>query len=337
MKKAFAFLISAALLTTVNTGHAEDVISDLALSEKAFIPSSESPEGMKTIMSETDEPFVHYESGIQYADYDNFSPELRVIVPGATKKEVGPPDFSNRKAIPLIVFVQGSAWFAQNLDEKIPMLISFAEKYNFAVATVQYRPSTVAKSPAQLQDVKSAIRYLKMNAQDYNIDSKRVGIWGDSSGGHLAALVGSTGHTTKFDTNQNTEANSKVNTVVDFYGPTDFVEMGKYPSIFDHTAPNSPESTVIGGQPHLKENSQKVDEYNPITYISKDRELPSFLIMHANSDPVVPFNQSVLLYQALRDNNQSVVFYNVQGGGHGYRFFTPAVIKVVGEFFKSNL
>lgn len=125
--------------------------------------------------------------------------------------------------------------------------------------------------------------------------------------------------------------------VVDFYGPTVFVEMGKFPSIFDHKAPNSPESMVIGGQPHLPENAQKVNEYNPITYISTERNLPPFLIMHANSDPVVPFNQSVLLYQALRTNNHEVVFYNVQGGGRGYRFFIPAVTQKVGAFFKKHL
>ena len=337
MKKAMAFLLTAVLLTTMQTGNAEDAISGLALSKKAFTPSSEAPEGMQVIMSETDAPFVHYESGIHYADYGDFSPELRVMIPGAIKTEVGPPSFSNREALPLVVFVQGSAWFAQNLDEKIPMLIAFAEKYNIAVATVQYRPSTMAKSPAQLQDVKSAIRYLKLNAQTYNIDPSRVGIWGDSSGGHLSALVGVTGHTSQFDTNQNVEAESTVKAVVDFYGPTDFVEMGKFPSIFDHKAPNSPESMVIGGQPHLPENAQKVDEYNPITYISTERNLPPFLIMHANSDPVVPFNQSVLLYQALRTNNHEVVFYNVQGGGHGYRFFIPAVIQKVGAFFKKHL
>ena len=215
-------------------------------------------------------------------------------------------------------------------------MIDFAEQSGYAVAIVQYRPSTVAKSPAQLVDIKASIRFLRANADRYDIDPERVAIWGTSSGGHMASMVGVTQGIEKFNTDDNSEFSSNVSAVVDFFGPTDFQKMSDYPSIMNHDEPTSPESSVIGGPIQDPANQAKVDEYNPITYVASDRDIPPFLIMHGDVDPLVPFNQSLILFEALREAEQEADFYKLTGAGHGDRFFTPQTYEIVLDFLATH-
>ncbi len=314
------------------------IAADLPLNAQAFTPSMESPIGMKRIKSEADDAIVHYSSSTVYAEHEGHPLKLRLFIPNSFRDPAsGQIQFDKVEQRPLIVYIQGSAWMEQDLDVQVPMLIDFAKNTGYAIASVEYRPSSVSTSPAQLEDVKSAIRFMRANAKKYHINPERIGIWGDSSGGHLSSLVAVTADRTEFDTDSNPGYSSKVNTVVNFYGPTDFVEMAKYPSIFDHSAAGSPEYRVIGGAPSASENKAKVDQYNPIHYISAQKSVPPMLIMHADSDPIVPFNQSVLLYKALKEANQNVEFYNVSSGGHGVRFFTPNVLAIVKAHFEKYL
>ena len=112
--------------------------------------------------------------------------------------------------------------------------------------------------------------------------------------------------------------------------------MDDFPSTITHNAPASPESSVIGGPIQDSINRDKVNEYNPITYITEENEFPPFLIMHGDSDPLVPFNQSLILYEALRDKGHSVSFYKLAGAGHGNRFFTQQTIQVVLDFLERH-
>lgn len=214
----------------------------------------------------------------------------------------------------------------------MPQLTQFA-KSGYVVASIEHRTSHEAKFPAQIQDVKAAIRYLKANAEKYNIDPNRVGVWGDSSGGHLAALAGTSGGIEEFEGKDNLNQSSRVQAVVDWFGPTDFVQMNKFPSQIDHDAPDSPESMVIGGP--IQENKEKVKNANPITYITPDD--PPFLIMHGDKDPLVPYNQSVLLYDALKKSNHDVIMYKIKDAGHGTGFMQPHIIKTVQKFFDRHL
>ena len=91
----------------------------------------------------------------------------------------------------MVVYVQGSAWFKQEIGYETPQLSPFASK-GYVVAVVEYRPSTVAPFPAQIRDTKAAIRFLMKNASTYSIDPEKVVLWGDSSGGHTAAMTGVT-------------------------------------------------------------------------------------------------------------------------------------------------
>jgi acetyl esterase/lipase len=215
-------------------------------------------------------------------------------------------------------------------------LADFAHR-GYVVAGVEYRPSTEAQAPAQVQDVKAAIRYLRAHAARFNIDPAKVGIWGDSSGGHLAALVGTSDGVAAFAVGENLEQPATVQAVVDFYGPTDFRKMNDYPTRMDHDAESSPESSVVGGPIQDEAVTERVQAYNPITYVDEGTPLPPFLIMHGDKDVLVPFNQSVLLYTALRDAGHEVTFYKIKGADHGVRFWTPAVLEIVHAFFDRNL
>ena len=285
--------------------------------------SQETTEGMQIIASEDDSPGVNFESDIVYASYDEADVVLHLITP-----QQGP----NAEPVPLVVYVPGSAWFPQNLARSVPRMIDFAGQSGYAVAIVQYRPSTIAKSPAQLVDIKASIRFLRANAQRYDIDPERVAIWGTSSGGHIASMVGVTQGIEKFNTEDNSDQSSNVSAVVNFFGPTDFQRMDDYPSIMQHNEPASPESSVIGGPIQDPANQDKVDEYNPITYVSAGRNIPPFLIMHGDVDPLVPFNQSLILFESLRDADQEADFYKLTGAGHGNRFFTAQTYEIMLAF-----
>jgi acetyl esterase/lipase len=148
------------------------------------------------------------------------------------------------KPLPLIIWVHGGAWQGGS-KENCPAR-SFVQK-GYAVASINYRLSQHAIFPAQLQDCKAAVRYLRANADKYSIDPNRFGAWGASAGGHLVALLGTAGDVNDFDKGPSLRVSSKVQAVCDFFGPTDFLKIADFPSTMNHTAADSPESKLIGG------------------------------------------------------------------------------------------
>jgi acetyl esterase/lipase len=199
------------------------------------------------------------------------------------------------KPLPLIIWIHGGAWMAGSKDGPSPALRFTANGY--AVAQVGYRLSQEAKFPAQIHDCKAAVRWLRANAAKYNLDPNKFVAWGGSAGGHLVALLGTSGGVAELEGNVNDlKESSRVQAVVDWFGPTDFLHIGDAESDLQHNAPDSPESKLIGGA--LLENKDKAAKASPITYVSKDA--PPFLIMHGDRDRTVPFNQSELLYAALK-------------------------------------
>ncbi|MBN2128358.1 MAG: alpha/beta hydrolase [Sedimentisphaerales bacterium] len=230
---------------------------------------------------------------------------------------------------PLIVWIHGGAWQAGSKN-RCPARRFVGEGY--AVASINYRLSQHAIFPAQIQDCKAAIRHLRAHAEHYGLDTTLFGVWGSSAGGHLVALLGTTGGMEEFDVGPNPGVSSRVQAVCDFFGPTDFSKMNRFWSTMDHDAPDSPESKLIGGP--VQQNKDKVRRASPITYVTKDD--PPFLIVHGDKDPLVPHNQSEMLYDALKKASVDATFYTVQGGAHG-RFNDPNVQPLVTTFFKKHL
>ena len=203
---------------------------------------------------------------------------------------------------------------------------------DYVVASINYRLSQHAIFPVQIEDCKAAIRFLRANADKYGIDPNRIGVWGSSAGGHLVALLGTSGDVKEFEKGENLDFSSRVQAVCDYFGPTDFTKMSSFPTTMGHDAADSPESKLVGGA--VQENKDKCKRANPITYVTKDD--PPFLIVHGDKDPLVPHNQSVILYEALKRVGVKSKFYTVPGGGHG-GFKDPAIDRMVEEFFEQQL
>ena len=148
---------------------------------------------------------------------------------------------------PLVVWIHGGAWRAGS-RAKPPALYLTAQGY--AVASISYRFSQEAVFPAQIHDCKAAIRWLRANALKYGYDATRIGVWGASAGGHLAALLGTSGGVKGLEGDLgNARESSTVQAVVDFFGPTDLPQMSRFPGTMDHDAPDSPESPRVRAMP----------------------------------------------------------------------------------------
>jgi acetyl esterase/lipase len=235
------------------------------------------------------------------------------------------------KNLPLVIRIHGGAWLEGSKEGEWP---NDYLRFGYAVARINYRLSQHAIFPAQIEDCKAAVRYLRANAQKYNLDPNRFGVWGASAGGHLVALLGTAGDVNEFDVGENLGVSSRVQAVADYFGPIDFlqIEAHKLPNSMVHNSPDSPESKLIGG--YIVDNPQKVAKANPITYVTKDD--PPFLIVHGDTDPLVPHHQSEILEAALKKAGVPVTFYTVKGGGHG-GFKDPNVPKLTRDFFDKTL
>ena len=233
--------------------------------------------------------------------------------------------------LPLIIWVHGGAWLGGNKTHYRPMEYLSA---GYAGASINYRLSQHAVFPAQIEDVKAAIRWLRANAETYRLDPNRFAAWGSSAGGHLVAMLGTAGDIAEFEVGENLEVSSKVQAVVDYFGPTDFLQMDAHrlPDGLVHDVPDSPESKLVGGP--IQEHKDRVAKANPITYVSKDDS--PFLIIHGDQDKLVPFHQSMLLNDALEKAGVPVTFYRVEGGGHGW-FRDPKVPEVTKTFLEQHL
>jgi acetyl esterase/lipase len=232
---------------------------------------------------------------------------------------------------PLVVYIHGGAFRAGDKSDRPPL--EYLEE-GYALAALNYRLSQHALFPAQIEDCKAAIRWLRANATRYGLDPERFAVGGASAGGHLAAMVGVTGHGREFDVGEHLDVSSGVRAVVDLYGPTDFLQMDDHrlPNGMVHDAADSPESQPVGGA--IQENPEAVARANPVTYVTP--EAPPFLIVHGDRDPLVPHHQSRLLAEALERAGVPVIFYTVGGGGHG-DFDDPKVPELAKAFLAEYL
>lgn len=290
--------------------------------------------GMKTLMADpTDHLNVHYYPDIEYVRRGETPLCLQLLMPAGVIPR-NPADTvgqQQRVLHPLIVYVQGAAWGEQDVYGSLPRLVRMAEQ-GYIVASVKHRSSKEAGFPAFLQDVKSAIRFLRANAERYQIDPERVAVWGDSSGGHAALMVGVTGDMPEFKTEDHVGYSDSVNAVLDFYGPTDVTHINDAPRNPVYTADkdNIPEDILFGGC--VVEHPEIAQPGNPLNYVSEDKDLPPILIVHGDRDSMVPFQQSVLMYQKLIECGKAVEFYKVFGAEHGTCLWTPEVMKIAEQF-----
>ncbi|HUT34801.1 MAG TPA: alpha/beta hydrolase [Phycisphaerae bacterium] len=170
--------------------------------------------------------------------------------------------------LPLVVWIHGGAWVAGSKDA--PHLALGLVSHGYVVASINYRLSFEAIFPAQIHDCKAAIRFLRANARKYSIDPDHIGVWGSSAGGHLAALVGTSGGVNVLEGNVggNLDFSSRVQCAVDYFGPTDLLAFRGQQTTVGLDAPNSFLVRFVGGV--VEEKNPLVAQANPIAYVSRD-------------------------------------------------------------------
>lgn len=241
----------------------------------------------------------------------------------------------------VIVIIYGSAWFANNAKGMAYMSIGKPlTDAGFAVVSINHRSSGDAKYPAQINDVKGALRFIRANADKYKLDTSFVGITGFSSGGHLSSMAGVTnglktrtiGEKTidiEGTVGGNEKCSSEVDAVVDWFGPVDMTRMNNCDTVNDD---KSPEAALIGGNP--ADNMDMIQLCSPYFYVSKTTA--PFLVIHGNADTVVPYCQSVNFSEELKSQGKLTGFITVPEGQHGPVTFNEDTFKKMTDFFKKE-
>ena len=236
---------------------------------------------------------------------------------------------------PLIVFIQGSAFRSPDPYRKIPQLSMFAQA-GYVVASVTHRNSLEGNPfPAYLQDVKTAVRFLRAHAEEYDIDAARVAAWGSSSGGNTALLLGFTGDEERYKTDEYREYSDAVKAVVDCFGPAD-VSRNRSRILNGEVFEYSDSLKCLIGEP-TEQNLERIREMDPVRHLKKGKKEPPVLIMHGDEDPVVPFEQSELLYRRLKETGTETALVRVEGAPHERSFWSRQVLDIVREFLDSHV
>ncbi len=234
---------------------------------------------------------------------------------------------------PLVIWSSGSGWLRDDGRVGASEVADFFTKAGYAVAGVSVRSSSQAIFPAQLHDVKAAIRWLRSHATEHRLDPSRFAIMGNSSGGWLTCMAALTGDVEELEGDIGVQdGSSAVQVAVDFYGPIDFLQMDAHMldggTAFNsrleltggHDDPGSPEALLVGAP--IQARPDLVARANPITYV--DRNHPPMMILHGQVDPIVPHHQSELLFAALERDGNEATFVSIPDVGHEHPYVRDA-------------
>ena len=213
-----------------------------------------------------------------------------------------------------IIFIHGGGWRGLSKEYLREWGYYFADR-GYVSVSINYRLSGEAKCPAAVEDCKCAVRWMRANAKEYGIDEDKIAVFGESAGGHLAGMLGTTGGVVEFEGNGGySDYSSNVNLVFPVYGVFDFTERIK-----DKSRRSELIEEFIGCS---YENCPEIyKKASPINYV--DKSDPPFLIFHSTGDSVVPFQQSVIFEQKLKEAGVPVEFSITYGGKHGYALWSP--------------
>ncbi len=244
---------------------------------------------------------------VAYADTDNPRQRLDLFSP------------KNRanKPLPVVVFIHGGGWKGGNKSSGAAILPRLVLTEQYIGVSIAYRLSNEAKWPAQIHDCKAAIRWIKAHASELGADPDRIAVWGSSAGAHLASFLGTTGDRSDLEgeVGTNLKQNSKVQCVVNFFGPQNFDSMVTQESSVDRSTKDYPEALLLGGR--VQDIPEVARAASPITHVSAG-DAP-FLTAHGNKDPLVPFAQARELHVALTKAGVESTLIEMTDAGHGFR------------------
>lgn len=230
---------------------------------------------------------------------------------------------------PLLVWIHGGAW-KEGSKENCPALGMLGK--GWVVASINYRFSQHAIFPAQIEDCKAAIRWLRANATRYHIDKDRVAVWGASAGGHLAAMLATAGEIKEFDVGENLDQSSAVKCAINWFGPTDFLNWGEQ-SVIKAENPDDVVAKLFGGP--VSKNKALATKGSPLHWVTKASA--PMLIMHGDKDPLVPLQQSELLRDAYKAAGADCTLQVYPGMGHGGPLFSDeAALKLMVGFLEKH-
>ena len=231
---------------------------------------------------------------------------------------------------PLIVYVHGGAWRA---GSKSDMPLGKLVEQGFAVASVDYRLSTVAPFPAQIHDLKAAIRFLRARSGDYKLDASRIAIAGSSAGGHLAALVGVTNGVKDLEgtVGEHLSESSDVQAIINLYGASNLESILSQSTEHGLSVRVPALQLLLGGQP--TEKPERARLASPIAHI--DANDPPLLLIHGDADPQMPFEQSLEFQRAYEAAKRPVQLEVIRGGKHGGpEFYDATRTALVRDFLR---
>jgi acetyl esterase/lipase len=237
----------------------------------------------------------------------------------ALKMDVLVPKTGGKK--PLVVYFSGGGFIRSTKEAALDHRTYVAEA-GYVVASIQYRTiATGATYQDAVADAKSAIRYLRAHANQYGIDPGRVAVWGESAGGYIAAMVGTTNGVERFDVGDNLDQSNDVQAVVDEFGASDLSGIAAdfdatFQSVF--SSPGSSTAQWVYGSGTTKsitDDPSAVARANPVTYV--DCTDPAFLLFHGDDDRLVSPSQTLLVHNALRARGVDSTRYVLRGANHG--------------------
>lgn len=255
--------------------------------------------------------------GIEFASADGHSLKLDLHRPDRAKP-------------PVVVYVHGGAWRAGSRED-VPVLGLI--EHGFAIASVDYRLSTQARFPAQIHDIKAAIRFLRARAGELKIDMTRIAIVGSSAGGHLAALTGVTNGHAELEGTVGThlDQSSRVDAIVSFYGASNLQSILGQSTEFGLGVRVPALKLLLGDVPEKQPALAKLA--SPVAHL--DAQDPPLLLIHGDADPQMPLAQSVEFHEACKKIGAPVELVILPGAKHGgAAFYDEQRLRRVAEFLQ---
>ena len=293
-----------------------------------FPDYTEETEGAVFLKTTGGERGVQLYQDVVYAEMDGMALHLQILVPSA-RNEAG-------EKYPCLVYVQGSAWMKQDVYKVIPLVTKLAYR-GYVVAVVEYRHSGIAPFPAQIQDARNAVRFMKLHAEEYQTDAEKIFLGGNSSGGHTALFGGLMQEGDARDASIYPDVSAAVLGILDQYGAVNMMWEDSFPSTTEHHLPESPEGRLMGGV-NLREHPELCEKATVECQITPETKLPPVLIFHGTKDRTVNVRQSVSLYRKLKECGKEAKLYLVSGADHGgAEFWTEKALDAMDGFMREIL
>ena len=262
-------------------------------------------------MRPTKESLLPYEEQIErrgeivYSSIDGRELKLDIIVPREANQR-----------LPVVFWIHGGGWGWRGIRGSYRELMQIPlAAAGYCAIGIEYRLSVEAEFPAQIIDIKHAVRYVRTHADELGVDPDRFGIWGRSAGGHLASLAGTSIGSPEFGVDLDL-----VHAVVSCFGPTDLSQILNelVPEREAHIRKIS--KIFLGGE--IEERADLVSLANPLKHLEGSdgvgNSLPQFLFVHGRLDRSVPFSQSRLLHERLVEIGGSTKLVPVENANHGF-------------------